>query len=260
MYIVITGSTKGIGFALAKEFLAARDCVLISSSSPNNVNSTMEALSKKYDDQLISKECDVRKYEDVEELGKYALDNWPQIDIWINNAGINNSFKPLIENTSEEIENIVTTNSIGTIYGCKVAIEIMKKQKSGHIFNMEGMGSNGRLSPNLATYGMTKNSIPHLTKTLEKEVKGSNVGLHTLSPGMVITDLIIPHANKDNARVFNILAETPETVARYLVPKIKSIKGTGRKIRYLTKKKAMWRFFNAQKRKNRFFDTEGNLL
>lgn len=260
MDVVITGSTKGIGLALAEEFLKSGDRILISSSTIFNVSTTLEKFTKTHSNQVIAKQCDVRNYQDLEKLGNYALDQWGSIDIWINNAGVNSSFKPLIEINPDEIEKIVSTNSIGTIYGCKVAIEIMDKQQFGHIFNMEGLGSSGRLSPKLAAYGMTKNSIPYLTKTLQKEMKDSKIGLHTLSPGMVLTDLIIPHANPETSKIFNILCETPETVAKYLVPRIRLIKGTGRSIKYLTKRRVMWRFLTAKKRKNRFFDEEGKLL
>ncbi|MFV2015323.1 MAG: hypothetical protein ACC656_07845, partial [Candidatus Heimdallarchaeota archaeon] len=116
------------------------------------------------------------------------------------------------------------------------------------------------LSPNLATYGLTKNSIPYLTKTLGKEMKDSKIGFHTLSPGMVLTDLIIPHVNSENAKVFNILCETPETVAKYLVPRIRATTGSGKSIRFLTKKKTIWRFLTSRKRKDRFFDIKGKLL
>ncbi|MCE7737129.1 MAG: SDR family oxidoreductase [Candidatus Heimdallarchaeota archaeon] len=260
MHVIITGSTKGIGLALAKEFLISGDSVLVSSSTSSNVSTTLIKLTETYPNQVIAKQCDVKKFQELEELGKYAIEQWGSIDIWINNAGINSSYKPLTEINSDEIEKIVATNSIGTIYGCKVAIEIMNKQKFGHIFNMEGLGSNGRLSPKLATYGMTKNSIPYFTKTLRKEMTDSNVGIHTLSPGMVLTDLIIPHANSETSKIFNILCETPDTVAKYLVPRIRRTKGSGRSINFLTKKKVIWRFITAKKRKNRFFDLDGNLL
>ena len=61
-----------------------------------------------------------------------------------------------------------------------------------------------------------------------------------------------------STRIFNILAEKPETVAKFLVPRIKEIKGSGKSIRYLTRKGIMWRFFTANKRKNKFFDEKGN--
>jgi chlorophyll(ide) b reductase len=61
-------------------------------------------------------------------------------------------------------------------------------------------------------------------------------------------------------KIFNILSERPETVAKFLVPRIRDVKGTGKEISYLTKKRALWRFLTAWKRKKRFFDEEGNMI
>jgi len=94
------------------------------------------------------------------------------------------------------------------------------------------------------------------TKTLVKETKGKGVGVHNLSPGMVLTDLLISHADKEAYKIFNILAEKPETVVKKLVPKIRAIKGTGKSIRFLTKRGVTWRFMTARRRKNRFFEEE----
>lgn len=260
MFVIITGSSKGIGLALAKQFLVQGDHVLISSRTPNTINELVEQLSIKYPDKILGKTCDVTDYEMVEDLAEFALNKWSKIDIWINNAGVNINYEYLVDVSPEDIVTTVKTNTIGTLYGCRAALRIMQNQGFGRVFNMAGMGSNGRLSPKLATYGITKNSIPYLTKTLAEENKEKNIGIHTISPGMVLTDLILPHVTKENTKIFNILCEKPDAVAKFLVPRMRKIAGTAKQISYLTKRKALWRFVNARKKKNRFFDNEGNLL
>ncbi|XBH82974.1 hypothetical protein VPH35_071515 [Triticum aestivum] len=115
---------------------------------------------------------------------------------------------------------------------CREAINMMWNQPRGrHIFNID----DGRPTPRFAAYGATKRSVVHLTKSLQ--------------PGMVTTDLLMSGATAKQAKFFiNILAETPDVVADYLVPNIReiptkqSMKPTY--IRFLTGLKAYSRIFS----------------
>ena len=258
MNIVITGSTKGIGLALAKEFLSHGDNVVISSRTEEKVNSIVEKLKGLYpENKVIGIVCDVTKGEELANLARKAKESLGVINIWINNAGTNGPERGDLVNISDEaFREVVETNLLGLLIGSREALKIMIEQGEGHLFNMAGWGSDGRPSPSVAAYGATKASIPQLTKTLVKETKGKGVGIHNLSPGMVLTDLLLTHADKEAFKIFNILAEKPETVVKKLVPKIRAIKGTGKSIRFLTRRGVMWRFMTARRRKNRFFDED----
>nr|XP_040242458.1 chlorophyll(ide) b reductase NOL, chloroplastic isoform X3 [Aegilops tauschii subsp. strangulata] len=117
---------------------------------------------------------------------------------------------------------------------CREAINMMWNQpRGGHIFNID----DGRPTPRFAAYGATKRSVVHLTKSLQ------------VKPGMVTTDLLMSGATAKQAKFFiNILAETPDVVADYLVPNIReiptkqSMKPTY--IRFLTGLKAYSRIFS----------------
>uniref|UniRef100_A0A453H0Q8 Chlorophyll(Ide) b reductase NOL, chloroplastic n=1 Tax=Aegilops tauschii subsp. strangulata TaxID=200361 RepID=A0A453H0Q8_AEGTS len=98
---------------------------------------------------------------------------------------------------------------------CREAINMMWNQpRGGHIFNIDGAGSDGRPTPRFAAYGATKRSVVHLTKSLQAELQMNevnNVVVHNLSPGMVTTDLLMSGATTKQAKFFiNILAETPD--------------------------------------------------
>ncbi|MHA2366676.1 MAG: SDR family oxidoreductase [Candidatus Hodarchaeales archaeon] len=263
MKVVITGSTKGIGFALAKEFLEQNDEVIISSRSQENLDTSLNVLLSK-SKQVKGTTCDVSSYEDIQKLALFALDELGSVDIWINNAGTNGGIYDYLPNIPpERIKQVIDTNLTGTIFGCIEALKLMSKQGYGQIFNMEGMGSDGRMHPKLTTYGSSKRSIPYLTSAISKEVhemnelKDKNVGIHTISPGMVLTELLTNHVTSENANIFNILAEKPDTVAKKLVPKIRKTSGKSESIRYLSRIGVMKRFLTAKSRKNRFFDEKG---
>ncbi|CAN0839617.1 Probable inactive leucine-rich repeat receptor-like protein kinase At3g03770 [Linum grandiflorum] len=255
--VLITGSTKGIGYALAKGFLEAGDNVVICSRSADRVESAVQSLRKEFGEQHVwGTTCDVREGKDVKNLVAFAQGKLKYIDLWINNAGSNAySFKPLAESSDEDLIEVVTTNTLGLMICCREAIIMMLNQpRGGHIFNIDGAGSDGRPTPRFAAYGATKRSVVHLTKSLQAELQMQdvqNVVVHNLSPGMVTTDLLMSGATTKQAKFFiNVLAEPPEVVAEYLVPNIRSIPGNGSKrptyIRFLTGLKAYSQIFSVK--------------
>jgi len=132
---------------------------------------------------------------------------------------------------------------------------MMRNQpRGGHIFNLDGAGSDGRPTPRFAAYGATKRSVVHLTKSLQAELQMNevnNVMVHNLSPGMVTTDLLMSGATTKQAKFFiNILAEPPDVVADYLVPNIREIPSNQSMkptyIRFLTGLKAYSRIFSVR--------------
>ncbi|KAJ3685901.1 hypothetical protein LUZ61_015065 [Rhynchospora tenuis] len=253
--VLITGSSKGIGYALAKEFLKAGDNVVLCSRSADRVESAVESLRKEFGEQHVwGTVCDVREGKDVKALVEFAREKLKYIDIWINNAGSNAySYKPLIETSDDALMEVVTTNTLGLMICCREAINMMRNQsRGGHIFNIDGAGSDGRPTPRFAAYGATKRSVVHLTKSLQAELQMNevnNVMVHNLSPGMVTTDLLMAGATTKQAKFFiNILAEPPDVVADYLVPSIRSIASSQSMkptyVRFLTGVKAYSRIFS----------------
>ena len=222
---------------------------------------------------IIGTICDVTNKEDLTQLGQFALEEFGKIDIWINNAGTKgNQAGNLSEIQEKGVRLPIETNLIGTLLGTQAALEIMLKQKDlkhenttqkgfGKIFNMEGLGSNGRASPENIAYGASKAALPQVLKTLKKELEGTGILINNISPGMVLTDLLLEN-NQDRSqkklwKIVNILAEKPETVAEFLVPRMKKVKKSGKRIQFLTNFKAAIRFMTWWRYKNRWFDEEG---
>ncbi|KAG6538785.1 hypothetical protein ZIOFF_003913 [Zingiber officinale] len=205
--------------------------------------------------------CDVCKPEDVRKLANFALHELGSVDIWINNAGTNKGFRPLLQFTDDEIEQIISTNLVGSLICTKEAIHLMESQdKGGHIFNMDGAGSGGSSTPLTAVYGSTKCGLRQLQASLLKEYKRSKVGMHTASPGMVLTDLLLSGSTLRNKQMFNIICELPETVARTLVPRMRVVKGSGKAVNYLTPPRILLALVTAWLRRGRWFDEQGRAL
>ena len=148
----------------------------------------------------------------------------------------------------------------GVIYGSQVAAKGMIGQGFGAIYNMEGLGSNNMIQSNTVLYGTSKHALTYFTKGLAKELKGTAVIAGRLSPGMMLTDFITKtpdgrkaaiEEDKSFQKIFNILADRPETVAPFLVENmLKNTKNNARFV-WLSNGKVLIRFisslFNSRK-------------
>jgi NAD(P)-dependent dehydrogenase (short-subunit alcohol dehydrogenase family) len=248
--VVITGSTRGLGLCLAREFLKAGCCVTVSGKSAESLNAAAEALSA-YRDRVLLVACDVRLKADVVNLWNATEGKWGQVDIWVNNAGRNCPYEFAFDTQHEYVDAVVDTNIKGMIFGSQVAAKNMLLQASGQIWNMEGLGSDGMIQIKTILYGTTKRALTYFTKGLAKELEGTPVLAGRLSPGMMLTDFMLktPDGEKSPAieqqdfrKVFNILADKPETVAAFFVPRMLANRKNGAQISWMSGGKAMGRF------------------
>ncbi len=246
-FVVITGSTRGLGFALAEAFLA-RDCaVSICGRTQSAVDQAESALSARYNaERILAQPCDVGDFAQVQALWDASAARFGHVDIWINNAGLGGMMKPFWETDPDVIDTILSTNILGSMYGSRVALAGMLAQGGGTLFNMEGFGSKGETRPGLLPYAVTKSAIHYLTDGLLAETKGRPVLVGAISPGMMATDLLLknvaPEQQQSARRVFNILADKVETVAPWIADRVLATTKTGERIVWLTKGKIYRRF------------------
>ena len=256
---VITGSTRGIGLAMAEEFLRAGCHVTLSGRADALSEEVQNALSS-FNGNYIYVSCNVQQKASLQNLWDIALERWGGIDIWINNAGQNTPHKYSWETGEVYTDNVIKTNIIGMIYGSQVAAAGMIKRGKGAIYSMEGLGSNNMIQVKTILYGTTKRALTYFMKGLAKELEGTGVIAGRLSPGMMLTDFITKTPDGDPSevisdekfrKIFNILADKPETVAKYFVPKMLGNTKNDARIAWLTNRKAAWRFVTASTRKGR---------
>jgi NAD(P)-dependent dehydrogenase (short-subunit alcohol dehydrogenase family) len=150
---VVTGSTKGIGFALARELVRRGHSVVITGRTQAAVNEAAERLRKEAADGVTvhGRAVDVTDAAQVEELWNAAVDALGGVDLWINNAGVAHTTRPIVETPADEVRVMVTTNMLGTVYGAQVAVRGMRANGGGQVFNILGGGSDGRIRPGMAS-------------------------------------------------------------------------------------------------------------
>ena len=164
------------------------------------------------------------------------------------------------ERPATEVDSVIATNLLGTIYGAQIAFRGMQAQGFGAIYNMEGMGSDGRMHAGLTFYGTTKSAVHYFTKSFAMEAKNTPVIVGGLQPGMVATDLLRdrykdrPEDWERARKIFNIIAERVETVTPWLAERI--LKNTNNDIvlAYSSSWKLMGKFISSLFVKRNIFD------
>jgi len=205
----------------------------------------------------------VTDFDQVQVLWDAARAHWGRVDIWLNNAGIAHAQTPLRAQSPEEMAAVVETNVTGAMHGAKVAIAGMLAQGSGSIYNMEGLGSDGRRIEGLAVYGTSKAALAYLTDAMVEEVKGTPLIAGAIRPGMVATDLLMgqyrddPERWEEAKRIFEILADRVETVAPWIADRVLANKKSGARIRWLSRGKVMGRLLTAPFVRRDAFGEEG---
>ena len=158
--IVITGSTRGIGLGMAKEFLKRGHQVVISGRDQDVVDRVVAGLNQDFPSDLLhGVPCDVTDYAQVQALWDASKANFGEVDIWINNAGMAHALIDTWALPVDLIQRVIEVNVTGSLYGTKVAVSGMLEQGHGAVYLMEGHGSSGRVQKGLTLYGTTKSGI-----------------------------------------------------------------------------------------------------
>jgi len=250
-HIIITGSTRGIGYGLANEFISRGCLVTVSGRSEVGVEKAVAGLKSRHEaGSVFGAACDVTIPEQVQALWDRSVAQFGKVDIWINNAGNSGERGLVWELDAREAQIPIETNILGTVYGAHAAMNGMLSQGFGAIYNMEGMGSDGRKHAGLSMYGTSKYAVHYFTESLALEAQGTPVIIGALRPGMVITDLILdrykgrPKEWERAKRIFNIIADRVENVTPWLTERILSNHKNGVILSYSSSPKLLWRFLS----------------
>lgn len=240
--VVITGGSRGLGYALAREFLTMGDRVLITGRSPERLDVSVVALRKETgNDNLYSISRDVADTKGLDQFMSSVTETLGTVDLWINNAGTAGYRKaPLWELDAPDMVETCATNLAGTLLMTKAAITIMRTQPSTgtysyHICNMGFTRFGALFSRSNIPHKTSKLGVAAASRFLVKELEeGGNrsIGIHEVSPGLVNTDLLMRDTSGNTRKFLEAIAETPKAVAAKLAPKIRNIEGTRKQIRY----------------------------
>lgn len=262
--VVITGSARGLGFEMAKCFRKKNYNVIISDLNKAELNNAVKnILQLKGKGRVLGIECNITNEKQVINLIETTKKQFSNIDIWVNNAGINQPDKMIWELSSDEITKMIDVDLKGTMITTKYIMQEMIKQGSGAIYTVEGHGSNDVIIPGLSIYGTAKRGLTYFISALAKEAESSkhDIIIGKLSPGIMITDFLVNsfrdkkiELSDKNKKIYNILGDYPDVVGKFLVDKMINNTNNNVRISWLTNRKAAWKFISASFKKRDFFN------
>lgn len=184
---IITGSTKGIGYAIAKLYLKEGAKVVITGLK-DEVPEALDSLKEIYDtSNILGLELDVSNTASIKNVVSKTIEKFGKIDILVNNAGIT-AAKPLIDTTDEEMEKMFQINTFGVFKFIREVAPYMIEQKSGSIINTSSMVANyGGIMQ--TPYASSKFAVNGITKSCAKELGRYNIRVNAVAPGAVMTDM-----------------------------------------------------------------------
>ena len=186
--VVVTGSTRGYGYAIAESMLEAGAIVVISGRSREAVERTLDIL--KHKGRVSGFILDVREEEQVYALVQNVVTQLGHIDVWVNNAGYSNAAGMMLDMDPQDALDMFLSNDLGVLYCTQAVLQHMTPRKQGLLVNIYGNGSFLRPASPTGLYGATKAWITSFTRSLAKEVKGTGVQILGFSPGMLLTDML----------------------------------------------------------------------
>ncbi|MEE9725331.1 SDR family oxidoreductase [Listeria seeligeri] len=218
--IVITGASSGIGEATAKLLAEQGNKVVLGARRKENLERITSDI-KTSGGEAVFQITDVTKHDDVEALAKLALDEFKQIDVWINNAGLmpHSTFDKLKVN---EWDQMVDVNIKGVLYGIAAALPAMRQRKTGHFINLSSVAGH-QTHPGGGVYSGTKYAVRAISEALRQEEAAakSNIRVTIISPGAVATELPNTITDEDLKggidQLYDSVAISPDRVAETIL-------------------------------------------
>ncbi|QXP60056.1 SDR family NAD(P)-dependent oxidoreductase [Olleya sp. HaHaR_3_96] len=180
--IIITGTSRGIGFELVHIFANQGHNVLALSRNAQPVNNL-------HFDNITSFSFDLRNQDDYKKVAAFIKDEWKHVDVLINNAGTLLN-QPFAETTMEAFENVYRTNVFGVAEMTRTVIPFMNKD--GHVVTVSSMGGvQGSMKfAGLSAYSSSKGAVITLTELLAEEYKATGPSFNVLALGAVQTEML----------------------------------------------------------------------
>lgn len=183
---VVTGSTKGIGKAIA-EAMAAQGAKVVISSRKADTCDTVAAAINDNGGTAIAIPCNVSHKDQLQNLVDKTIAEWGQIDILVCNAAVNPYFGPMQNIEDSAFEKILDVNIRSNHWLCQMVIPAMAERKDGVVIVVSSVGGY-RGSPVLGAYGISKAADMQLTRNLCVEWGPQNIRANCIAPGLIRTD------------------------------------------------------------------------
>jgi 3-hydroxy acid dehydrogenase/malonic semialdehyde reductase len=187
---LITGATSGIGKSCAHLFAQQGYQLVLVARREDKLKEVAKHLADKYAIEVKTLIADVRDKTVLTEVLESLPENWKQIDVLINNAGLSQGLDPIDKGDTNDWDTMIDTNVKGLLYVTKIVSNWMISAKKGHIINI-GSIAGKEVYPNGNVYCATKHAVDALNKGMRMDLLPHGIKVTAINPGMVETEFSV---------------------------------------------------------------------
>jgi NAD(P)-dependent dehydrogenase (short-subunit alcohol dehydrogenase family) len=200
---IVTGGGSGIGFAISEKFTQNGIETIIVGRDEKKLKQAKEKLGE----LCHAMTCDVSDLSSIPGFISKVINQFGQIDVLVNNAGINMK-KEFQDVTDEDFQKVITTNLTAVFAISREVVKQMLKQKSGSIINISSMAAQYGL-PKVIAYSASKTAIDGMTRAMAVELSPKGIRVNAIAPGFIITEMTDKALNSDPERKAKVFGRTP---------------------------------------------------
>lgn len=183
--VFITGSTRGIGLAMAHKFVSLGANIVL--NGRREIDEVLVSEFSDYGVQVVSISGDVSDSTDAKRMVEETIEKLGSVDILVNNAGITKD-KLMLKLTEEDFEQVLKVNLVGAFNMTQAVLKPMSKARQGAVINVSSVvGLIGNVGQ--ANYAASKAGLIGFTKSVAREVAARNVRVNAIAPGMIESDM-----------------------------------------------------------------------
>lgn len=202
---VVTGGSRGIGYAIAEALAEAGAAVAIAARTAGDVERAARDLEERHGTRCIGVPCDVRSLKDCETLIDRAVRELGGLNMLVNNAGVGR-FAPVAEMSPEDWDTVIGTNLNSLFYCCHSALPHLMRHDASWIINIGSLAGRNAF-PNGAAYNASKFGLIGFSEALMQEVRHDGVRVSYIMPGSVATEFSHPGGTDRSRDSWKIQAE-----------------------------------------------------
>lgn len=201
--VFISGATSGIGEALARKFAENNFKLILSGRRKDRLDKLQSELINRFKTDILTLNFDIRILEEVESAVQALPEEWKNIDILINNAGLAVGITPIHEGVYDDWERMIDTNIKGLLYLSRTIIPFMKMRNKGHIINI-GSIAGRQVYPKGNVYCATKAAVHSISESMRIDLVEYGIKVTQIAPGAVETEFSLVRFKGDADSAKNV--------------------------------------------------------
>ncbi len=218
--VFITGATSGIGKSAAYKFAELGADLILAARRKDRLEKISNEIISEYKVKINIIEMDVRNSDEVRSRIESLKDDWKNISILVNNAGLARGLSSIQDGSVQDWNEMIDTNVKGLLFVSKCVIPLMLKNKSGHIINI-GSIAGREVYPMGNVYCATKHAVDAITRSMRMELVETGIKVTTIDPGLVETEFSIVRFRGDKVKAKSAYTGmkplTPDDVAETII-------------------------------------------